>query len=192
MRIQYSSFSKRFFIFKKVFALLLKLISQVVVACVIVIHLLLVRYGCWGNVDFPRCALIKLLPLFGIYTYRYTVPPYWTLHFFLFLFLTAHWTLQVVGEATVEGRGSVSLGTGRWYPHQLCSQVAATHGSCVRAWDIRSMKPTWCVEAAHTQLVRCTRLSFIALLNIIILIVIVVLLLWSLLVIRIYRYFFLQ
>lgn len=67
------------------------------------------------------------------------------------------WPHQVVGEATVEGRGSVSLGNGRWYPHQLCSQVAATHGSCVRAWDLRTMKPSWCVEAAHSQLVRSIR-----------------------------------
>ena len=59
-----------------------------------------------------------------------------------------------LGNVTVEGRGTVSLGSGRWYPHQHGSQVAATHGSSVRAWDMRTMKPTWCVEGAHTQLVR--------------------------------------
>lgn len=62
--------------------------------------------------------------------------------------------LQIIGKVTVEGRGTVSLGSGRWYPHQHGSQVAATHGSSVRAWDMRTMKPTWCVEGAHTQLVR--------------------------------------
>ncbi|KAK3889979.1 hypothetical protein Pcinc_006055 [Petrolisthes cinctipes] len=72
-----------------------------------------------------------------------------------------YWDLQVagkcakvVGEVSVESRGSVSIGVGRWYPHQLGTQVAATHGSSVRAWDVRTMKPAWCVEAAHTQLVR--------------------------------------
>lgn len=62
--------------------------------------------------------------------------------------------LQIVGKVSIEGRGTVSLGSGRWYPHQHGSQVAATHGSSVRAWDMRTMKPTWCVEGAHTQLVR--------------------------------------
>lgn len=79
-----------------------------------------------------------------------------SLVFFLFpiarIFMNA--LLQIVGNVTVEGRGTVSLGSGRWYPHQHGSQVAATHGSSVRAWDMRTMKPTWCVEGAHTQLVR--------------------------------------
>lgn len=62
--------------------------------------------------------------------------------------------LQVVGKVAIEGRGTVSLGSGRWYPHQHGSQVAATHGSSVRAWDMRTMKASWYVEGAHTQLVR--------------------------------------
>lgn len=75
-------------------------------------------------------------------------------HLYLWDIKIAGKSAKVVGEVTVEGRGSVSLGCGRWYPHQLGSQVAATHGSSVRAWDLRTMKPSWCVEAAHVQLVR--------------------------------------
>lgn len=61
---------------------------------------------------------------------------------------------KMVSSAVVEGRSSNSLGRGRWYPHQQGSQVAATHGPNVRAWDIRTMKPSWTIEGAHTQLVR--------------------------------------
>lgn len=75
-------------------------------------------------------------------------------HLYLWDIKAAGRSAKVTGEVTVEGRGSVSLGSGRWYPHQLGSQVAATHGSSVRAWDLRTMKPSWCVEAAHVQLVR--------------------------------------
>ncbi|KAK7019432.1 Protein tssc1, partial [Halocaridina rubra] len=75
-------------------------------------------------------------------------------HLYLWDIEAAGKSAKVVGEVTVEGRGSVSLGCGRWYPHQLGSQVAATHGSCVRAWDLRSMKSSWSVEGAHVQLVR--------------------------------------
>lgn len=75
-------------------------------------------------------------------------------HLYLWDIKIAGKSAKVVGEVTVEGRSSVSLGCGRWYPHQLGSQVAATHGSSVRAWDLRTMKPSWCVESAHVQLVR--------------------------------------
>ncbi|XP_068201072.1 EARP-interacting protein homolog isoform X2 [Palaemon carinicauda] len=75
-------------------------------------------------------------------------------HLYLWDVKAAGKSAKMTGEVTVEGRGSVSLGSGRWYPHQLGSQVAATHGSSVRAWDLRTMKPSWCVEAAHVQLVR--------------------------------------
>ena len=61
---------------------------------------------------------------------------------------------KVVGEVSVEGRSSMSLGVGRWYPHQQASQVAATYGCGVHAWDIRSMKTTWTIDSAHQQLVR--------------------------------------
>ncbi|KAG0713803.1 EARP-interacting [Chionoecetes opilio] len=75
-----------------------------------------------------------------------------------------HWDVEaagrsarVIGKVTVEGRGTVSLGSGRWYPHQHGSQVAATHGSSVRAWDMRTMKPTWVwsvrYNASYDQLV---------------------------------------
>ncbi|XP_076039917.1 EARP-interacting protein homolog [Oratosquilla oratoria] len=61
---------------------------------------------------------------------------------------------KVISQMSVEGKGSVSVGSGRWYPHQHCSQVAATSGQNVKAWDLRTSKPSWSIEGAHSQHVR--------------------------------------
>ncbi|KAG7162851.1 EARP-interacting protein-like, partial [Homarus americanus] len=65
------------------------------------------------------------------------------------------------GDPQIPGSPVHGLGSQAWsvvwapeYDSRLLgSQVAATHGSNVRAWDVRTMKPSWCVEGAHTQLV---------------------------------------
>lgn len=71
------------------------------------------------------------------------------------------WDLEASGSVTklssstaLEGKGQPKFSSGRWNPHHNSTQIATANDTCIRGWDIRTMKQVWTIENAHGQLVR--------------------------------------
>lgn len=61
---------------------------------------------------------------------------------------------RVSSATPLEIKGQKRFAAGAWNPHHNCSQIATTNENTIRGWDLRSMKQTYCIENAHSQLVR--------------------------------------
>ncbi|ELT94083.1 hypothetical protein CAPTEDRAFT_182296 [Capitella teleta] len=61
---------------------------------------------------------------------------------------------RVSSATPLEGKGQPRFTTGAWNPHHNSSQIATANENAIRGWDLRSMKQTYCIESAHSQLVR--------------------------------------
>ncbi|XP_063226400.1 EARP-interacting protein homolog [Bacillus rossius redtenbacheri] len=60
-----------------------------------------------------------------------------------------------VCSGLLEGKGQPRFTTGKWNPHQNCSQFVTANDGHIRSWDLRSpQEQAWAIEAAHSQLVR--------------------------------------
>ena len=62
---------------------------------------------------------------------------------------------KLISKGTLEGKGQPRFMTGKWNPHHKCTQFVTASECSVRSWDLREdNKQSWCIEGAHSQLVR--------------------------------------
>lgn len=62
---------------------------------------------------------------------------------------------KLICKGTLEGKGQPRFMTGKWNPHHKCTQFVTASECSVRSWDLREdNKQAWCIEGAHSQLVR--------------------------------------
>ncbi|XP_067934587.1 EARP-interacting protein homolog isoform X2 [Watersipora subatra] len=61
---------------------------------------------------------------------------------------------RLKSHCDLEAKGHPKFTSARWDPHHRCMQIATTNDSCIRGWDLRSMKQTYSIDNAHGQLVR--------------------------------------
>lgn len=61
---------------------------------------------------------------------------------------------KLASKCGLEVKGHPKFTTGRWNPHQNCTQIATTNDTCIRGWDLRTMQQVYAIDYAHSQLVR--------------------------------------
>ncbi|KAG1682467.1 EARP-interacting [Nymphon striatum] len=61
---------------------------------------------------------------------------------------------KLIGTCVLDVKGQPKFNSGRWNPHQKCSQFGTVNDTSIRGWDLRTMQQTYCIENAHCQLVR--------------------------------------
>lgn len=61
---------------------------------------------------------------------------------------------KVTSSSLLEGKSQPKFSAGKWNPHHNCVQIATANDSFIRGWDVRSLQQVYCIENAHSQLVR--------------------------------------
>ncbi|XP_034243168.1 EARP-interacting protein homolog isoform X2 [Thrips palmi] len=62
---------------------------------------------------------------------------------------------KLISKGTLEGKGQPRFMTGKWNSHHKCTQFVTASECSIRSWDLREdNKQAWCIDGAHSQLVR--------------------------------------
>lgn len=62
--------------------------------------------------------------------------------------------IKIIGNTNLETKNQSKFSTGSWNPHHNCNQVATAHDSAITGWDLRTMKPIYSIDSAHSFFVR--------------------------------------
>lgn len=61
---------------------------------------------------------------------------------------------KLISKGNLEAKGQPKFTTCKWNLHHNFSQIATCNDTAIRGWDLKSMKQTFVIDNAHSQLVR--------------------------------------